>query len=824
MNNDMVMIVDDSLTVRMDLLEAFATEDMKAIGCDTLGAARVALTKNPIGLVVLDMLLPDGNGVDLIREIRAMPARSGIPILVLSTEAEVRDRIHGLMTGSDDYVGKPYDREYVVARARELLGNRDEDRTRPTEYTTILVIDDSPTFREELSRALEEHGYRVISAASGEEGLRKAAASRPAAIIVDGMLPGIDGATVVRKLRLDAALRQIPCVMLTGSTRDRSAELNALDAGADAFVRKEDDMELVLARVAAVLRAGADSNRETTSLLGPKKILAVDDSITYLEELTLTLRGEGYDVIPARSGEEALEMLAAQPVDCILLDRLMPGLDGTETCRRIKASTGTRDIPLIMLTASEDRAAMIEGLSTGADDYVLKSSEQEVLKARVRAQLRRKQMEDESRRIRLQLLRKELEASEARSAKELAETRARLVEQLENKNRELENYANEIRRAEEKFRALAETATDAIVSADQSGNIIYANPSVRHMFGYSAVELVGKSLTCLIPERLREAHRVEFQRYLGGGAAQLVGKGIVELAGRRKDGAEFPLEFTLAEWRAEGERHFTAIIRDVSARHEAQRCIRELNADLEQRAAALAGANKELEAFSYSVSHDLRAPLRAIDGFSRILLADYSAALGVTGRDYLERVCDANKRMVELTDDLLTLSRVARTEPNHEEVDLSALVQDVADALRKQESTRRVQFTLAPGLKVQGDPRLLRIAIENLLGNAWKFTGRRLEAQIEFGVQAQNGKSIFFVRDNGAGFDMSYADKLFTAFQRLHTPEEFPGTGIGLATVQRIVRKHAGRIWAEALAGKGATFYFTLSLALIPHSHGAGSG
>ena len=809
MNDGTVMIVDDSLTVRMDLIEAFTAAGMQAIGCDTVAAARAALAEKPIGLAVLDVLLPDGNGVDLIKEIRATPGKADIPILMLSAEAEVRDRIHGLMTGSDDYVGKPYDRDYVVARARELLGERNE--AEPAAGATILVIDDSPTFRDALSRALAQQGYRVIGAASGEEGLRSAAANRPTAIIVDGVLPGIDGATVVRKLRLDAALRQTPCVMLTGSTLDHSAELNALDAGADAFVRKEDEMDLVLARVAAVLRARADSNRETASLLGPKKILAVDDSLTYLEELTSTLRGEGYDVIPARSGEEALEMLAAQPVDCILLDRLMPGLDGTETCRRIKGSAGTRDIPLIMLTASEDRAAMIEGLSTGADDYVLKSSEQEVLKARVRAQLRRKQIEDESRRIRVQLLRKEIEASEARSAKELAETRARLVEQLEHKNRELEDYANEVRRAEEKFRAVAETASDAIVSADRTGNVIYANPSTLRMFGYSAAELIGKSLTCLMPERFYEAHNAGFQRYLGGSAARIVGKGSVELAGRRKDGREFPLELSLAEWHAGGERHFTAIIRDISARRETEQRIRALNADLEQRAAALAAANKDLESFSYSVSHDLRAPLRAIDGFSRILLADYSSALDDTGRDYLDRVCRANKRMSELTDDLLTLSRVARSELRREEVDLSKVFQDVVGVLRQQEPTRSVRFTLAPGLKTQGDPKLLRIAIENLLGNAWKFTGKKPEAQIEVGVEAQNGKSVFFVRDNGAGFDMAHADKMFTPFQRLHTVAEFPGTGIGLATVQRIIHKHGGRIWANSAVGEGTTFYFLLA-------------
>ncbi len=437
--NNAILIVDDSLTVRGDLSDAFADAGLPTIACASVKEARAALASQQVGLIILDVILPDGDGVDLLKEIRATPVGAGIPVLMLSTEAEVRDRIRGLATGSNDYVGKPYDREYVVTRARELLdAGRRQEQQAPAR-TTVLVIDDSVTFREQISEVLRGQGYEVLIAASGEEGLRSAAVNRPAVVIVDGVLPGIDGPTVVRKLRLDVALRDTPCILLTGSV-DRSAELHALDAGADAFLSKEEDLGMILARVSAVLRnaGGAGFERETASLLSSKKILAVDDSPTYLQELGATLRGEGYDVILARSGEEALDMIAVQPVDCILLDRLMPGLGGTETCRRIKASPALRDIPLIMLTAMEDREAMIEGLSTGADDYVLKSNELDVLKARVRAQLRRKQFEDESRRIRSELMSKELEATEARAARELAESRAELLAILEQKNVDLE--------------------------------------------------------------------------------------------------------------------------------------------------------------------------------------------------------------------------------------------------------------------------------------------------------------------------------------------------------------------------------------------------
>jgi DNA-binding response OmpR family regulator len=647
-----VLIVDDSLTVRMDLADAFEAAGFRSVLCATIAEARQKLSDEPVNVVVLDVLLPDGDGIELLKEIRSSDSASATTVMMLSTEAEIKDRIRGLQTGADEYVGKPYDTRYLVSRARELLRLQ---RTGSTdERPTILVIDDSKTFREELRQAFETTGYTVLLATTGEEGLRIAATQRPGAIVVDGVLPGIDGATVIRRVRLDAALRSVPCLLLTAS-EDHGAELRALDAGADAFVRKEEDVEVILARLGAMLRQAAITTiDETASLLGPKKILAVDDSLTYLHELSSSLREEGYDVVLARSGEEALELLAVQPVDCILMDLMMPGLSGQETCRRIKAAQVVRDIPLVMLTALEDRSAMLDGLGSGADDYISKSSEFEVLKARVRAQIRRKQFEDENRRIREELLKKELEAAEARASRELAETRAVLLEELERKN-------------------------------------------------------------------------------------------------------------------------------------------------------------KELEAFSYSVSHDLRAPLRSIDGFSQAFLEDYADRIDAKGQGYLRRVCAAAQRMGELIDDMLQLSRIGRAEMRREETDLSELARMIIGDLRKREPHRKVDAHLEDGLVAEVDSRLMRIALENLLGNAWKFTGRVSPARVEFGLTVVAEEKCYFVRDNGAGFSMEYAEKLFTPFQRLHSDEDFSGTGIGLATVYRVMDRHGGRIWAEAEVGKGATFYFTVA-------------
>jgi PAS domain S-box-containing protein len=224
----------------------------------------------------------------------------------------------------------------------------------------------------------------------------------------------------------------------------------------------------------------------------------------------------------------------------------------------------------------------------------------------------------------------------------------------------------------------------------------------------------------------------------------------------------------------------------------------------------LRASNQELEAFCYSVSHDLRAPLRGIDGFSQVLLEDYAGQLDEQGKEYLHRVRAAGQRMAQLIDDLLNLSRVARSEMRYEPIDLSGMARSLAAEFRRSGPERKVEFVIMEGVVANGDARLLRLLLRNLIGNAWKYTGKHPEARIEFGYGAGEEKKAYFVRDDGAGFDMAFSGKLFGTFQRLHGVHEFPGTGIGLATVQRIVHGHAGRIWAESAVERGATFYFTL--------------
>ncbi|AYH43883.1 PAS domain S-box protein [Azoarcus sp. DN11] len=365
--------------------------------------------------------------------------------------------------------------------------------------------------------------------------------------------------------------------------------------------------------------------------------------------------------------------------------------------------------------------------------------------------------------------------------------------------------------ARARFAGILEIAADAIVSIDETQRITLFNKGAEQIFGYRADEVLGQPLDILLPERLRAVHREHVAAF--GRSEDVTRKMNARgsVSGRHKDGTEFPAEASISKLRLTGETVFTATLRDITERKQAEAAIEHLNRALERRAAELEEVNRELESFSYSVSHDLRAPLRSIDGFSQVLLEDYSDRLDEEGRDSLRRVRAASQRMAQLIDDILTLSRLSRAEMRRERVDVSAMARAVADELREADPLREVEFVIADGVAAAADPRLLRVVLENLLGNAWKYTAHHRRARIEFGTERRDDGAIaYFVRDDGAGFDMAYAGKLFGAFQRLHTAAEFPGTGVGLSSVQRIVHRHGGKVWAEAAVEAGATFRFTL--------------
>lgn len=380
------------------------------------------------------------------------------------------------------------------------------------------------------------------------------------------------------------------------------------------------------------------------------------------------------------------------------------------------------------------------------------------------------------------------------NAEAVAQERA-AIEQLEASNMQLQA-------TQARFQALFQTAPDGVVSADQEGLIVLMNHGAERMFGYRAEEIVGKPVTILMPVRLHTPHLEGLQRFLATGESRVIGRSV-ELVGKRRDGTEFPIELSLAHWKVGDGDFFTALVRDITERKLAQEAITERTAELE-------AAVKELEAFSYSVSHDLRAPLRAIDGFSRILVEEHGPHLPDEAQRYLRIVRDNAQQMGRLIDDLLAFSRLSRQSLTKQVVVLRDVAKQALEDLQAEQEGRQIEITFGTLPPCQADPALMRQVLVNLLSNALKYTRRREEARIEVGSLEEGGECIYFVRDNGAGFDMRYADKLFGVFQRLHRADEFEGTGVGLAIVQRIIYRHGGRVWGEAEPDKGATFFFTL--------------
>lgn len=372
---------------------------------------------------------------------------------------------------------------------------------------------------------------------------------------------------------------------------------------------------------------------------------------------------------------------------------------------------------------------------------------------------------------------------------------------------------------EANLRLLLDAAPDAMVVVDETGTVVLANLQTERMFGYEREQLVGQSLEVLVPERYRDRHQAHVSTFFGDPRMRPIGQNL-ELYGLRRDDSEFPVEISLSPLRTAHGTYVTAAIRDISDRKTIEQKIRTLNAELEKKVADLAATNRELESFSYSVSHDLRAPLRQIDGFSKILLDEAGEGLSEEHRECLLEICKGARHLGQLVDDLLNFSRLGRRALVLQLVSMGALVlSSVSEVQRDLEASGRiVEWHLDSLPDTICDTTLMRQVFRNLISNAVKFTQGRSKAIIELGYDRPKG--AFFVRDNGVGFDMKYADKLFGVFQRLHLQEEFEGTGVGLASVQRIVLKHGGSVWASAEPDRGATFFFTISSDLAKDRNG----
>lgn len=504
----------------------------------------------------------------------------------------------------------------------------------------------------------------------------------------------------------------------------------------------------------------------------PLRILMVDDSEDDAGIILTALRKGGYEAFSelVDTADDMEAALKRQDWDVITSDHAMPRFNAPAA---LKLAQQLRPlVPFIIVSGEIDLNMAVSLMRNGAKDYITKQELPRLIPAIER---------------------------------ELNEVRLR---------KEIQQIESALKRSEIRYRRLFETAEDGILILDaKTGQILDVNPFLIRILGYSKDDFLGKMLWDIGFFHDEQESKKAF--------AELQEKGYIryenlplETSGGKKISVEFVSNTYYVNdiWVAQCN------IRDISEHVLDGKEILKLNMELEQRVTErtlqLEVLNKELETFSYSVSHDLQAPLRRIMTFTEALRADTGSVQSAESSSLIAKIAASSKRMNSLIGALLELSHLSRQPIKRESVDLSALARLTANELQQGQPERHVSFSIAEGIQVQGDAPLLRAVLENLLGNAWKYTSRTESARIEFGRTRQpDGSEAYFVKDNGAGFDMSYADKLFAAFQRLHSEKEFPGIGIGLATVQRVIDRHNGRVWAEGAVGKGASFHFTLGKA-----------
>jgi PAS domain S-box-containing protein len=597
------------------------------------------------------------------------------------------------------------------------------------------------------------------------------------------------------------------------------------------------------------------------------EILIAEDSPTQALQLKHMLERNGYRAAIANNGKEALTRLhqcvASEPQGrgrqaqdahlprkplMVISDIVMPEMDGYELCRSIKADEQLADIPVILLTSLSDPKDVFKGLECGADNFIVKPYDEPFLLSRIRFILANQQLRQVERAQmgleiffagqryfitsdRLQILNLLLSTYEAAVQKNLELIKAR--DELQRFNEQLEARVAErtaalaaeiaerkrseerLREAEARYRALVETTPAITYSADltEEVSMLYVSPQTETLLGFSAEEWR------LDPARwVKQLHSEDRPR-------------VLEAFERtRTEGVPFKMEYRLLardgtlRWfhdhglvvndATRNRRTIYGTLADVTELKQAEAEIRRLNDELEQRVrertAQLEATNQELEAFSYSVSHDLRTPLRHIDGFASLLKDHIGSTLDDKGRGYFEKISQAATQMDQLIDDLLAFSRMGRAEMHGTQLNLEWLVREVLADLQDETRGRDIVWRIAPLPEVRGDPFMLRLVLSNLMANAVKYTQPRARAEIDISCATNESEIVFCIRDNGVGFDMQYVDRLFGVFQRLHSASEFEGTGIGLANVRRIIHRHGGRTWAEGKVDGGAAFYFSL--------------
>lgn len=662
--------------------------------------------------------------------------------------------------------------------------------------------------REYLVALLGHSGHRIVEASDGAEALALAEAEPPALVITDMIMPGMDGQELVLRMKADPKLAKIPVIFYSATYSLGQVKKVAKDLDVFGVLTKPSEPGAILNMVNGALRLPANSPPPGPGSISDEMqaIEAISGRMSALIEMSLELTAEH---IPERLlqglGHMARRLLASKYACVGILE------DDGSTIKQIFFSgmAAPAFLPKTLLPEGplakmlrDRRPVLGRGLKS---DSMCVSFPVDLISSFLGIPVFTPSRLHGWLCLVDKLGEEEFTTEDERVTETLASQVALAFERME----EAKRMEDQLRESRSMFESLFEASPDAVAAIQRDGRIARVNCQAERLFGYSRNELIGQPVEMLVPERFRHGHAAHRQRdFSNTSRRQMTAR--PDLYGLRKDGSEFAVDIMLSPLETQQGSMVLSVVRDVTARKADEEQIRQLNRELEQRVGELQAANSEVEAFSYSVSHDLRAPVRAMSGFAQILEEEHSTRLDEEGHRFLRVIRNSAGKMGELIDGLLALSCLGRRDMNTTEVAMTELARVVVEEVRQQEPGRLLDIDVHPLPTAQGDGAMLRQVFINLISNAVKFTRGRSPAVIEIGSLRNGGELVYYVKDNGGGFDMRYVHKLFGAFKRLHREGEYPGTGIGLALVHRIVHRHGGRVWAEGVVGQGATFSFTL--------------